>query len=45
LLLLGVLLGEQALVQLAVFVLALPVISVLTVARERFRLASPRGDR
>ena len=53
LLLLGVLLGEQALVQLAVFVLALPVISALTVARERFRLASrrtltparlPRGD-
>jgi uncharacterized protein (DUF58 family) len=53
LLLLGVLLGEQALVQLAVFVLALPVISALTVTRERFRLASrrtltparlPRGD-
>ena len=51
--LLGVLLGEQALVQLAVFVLALPVISALTVTRERFRLASrrtltparlPRGD-
>jgi uncharacterized protein (DUF58 family) len=42
LLLLGVLLGEQALVQLAVFVLALPVISALTVARERFRLASRR---
>ena len=42
LLLLGVVLGEQALVQLAVFVLALPVISALTVARERFRLASRR---
>src|SRR4051812_669257 len=36
------LLGEQALVQLAVFVLGLPVISALTVARERFRLASRR---
>lgn len=42
LLLLGVLLGERALVQLALFVLALPVISALTVARERFRLASRR---
>jgi uncharacterized protein (DUF58 family) len=37
-----VLLGERALVQLALFVLALPVISALTVARERFRLASRR---
>ncbi|TFV81425.1 DUF58 domain-containing protein [Blastococcus sp. CT_GayMR16] len=42
LLLLGILLGEQGLAQLAVFVLALPVISALTVARERFRLASRR---
>ena len=42
LLFLGVLLGEQPLVQLAVFVLALPVISALMVARERFRLASRR---
>jgi uncharacterized protein (DUF58 family) len=42
LLLLGVLLGERALVQLALFVLALPVISALTVAQERFRLASRR---
>jgi uncharacterized protein (DUF58 family) len=42
LLLLGVLLGERALVQLAIFVLALPVISALTVARERFRLSSQR---
>jgi uncharacterized protein (DUF58 family) len=42
LLLLGVLLGERALVQLALFVLALPVISAVTVARERFRLASRR---
>jgi uncharacterized protein (DUF58 family) len=42
LLLLGVLLGERALVQLALFVLALPVISALTVLRERFRLASQR---
>jgi uncharacterized protein (DUF58 family) len=39
---LGALLGERALVQLAVFVLALPVISAATVARERFRLASRR---
>jgi uncharacterized protein (DUF58 family) len=37
-----VLLGERALVQLAVFVLAMPVISALTVARERFRLATRR---
>jgi uncharacterized protein (DUF58 family) len=42
LLLLGVLLGERALVQLAVFVLALPVISALTVLRERFRLTTQR---
>ena len=42
LLALGLLLGERALVQLALFVLALPVISALTVARERFRLAARR---
>ena len=42
LLLLGVLLGERALVQLALFVLALPVISAFVVLRERFRLASQR---
>ena len=42
LLLLGVLLGERALVQLAVFVLALPVLSALTVLRERFRLTTRR---
>jgi len=42
LLLLGILLGERALVQLAAFVLALPVISALTVLRERFRLSSQR---
>ncbi|HVD28940.1 MAG TPA: DUF58 domain-containing protein, partial [Mycobacteriales bacterium] len=42
LLLLGMLLGERALVQLAVFVLGLPVISAVLVARERFRLASRR---
>ena len=42
LLLLGVLLGERPLVQLSVFVLALPVLSALTVARERFRLVTRR---
>jgi uncharacterized protein (DUF58 family) len=42
LLLLGILLGERALVQLAVFVLGLPVVSAVLVARERFRLASRR---
>jgi uncharacterized protein (DUF58 family) len=51
--LLGALLGERALVQLAVFVLALPVISAFGVARQRFRIATrrtvtparlPRGD-
>ncbi|HLM06223.1 MAG TPA: DUF58 domain-containing protein [Blastococcus sp.] len=42
LLLLGILLGERALVQLAVFVLALPVLSAATVARERFRLVTRR---
>jgi uncharacterized protein (DUF58 family) len=40
--LLGVLLGERALVQLALFVLALPVISALGVARQRFRIATRR---
>jgi uncharacterized protein (DUF58 family) len=42
LLLVGALLGERALVQLAVFVLALPVLSAVTVARERFRLGARR---
>src|SRR5437763_16092141 len=42
LLLLGALLGERALVQLAVFVLALPMLSAATVARERFRLTARR---
>jgi uncharacterized protein (DUF58 family) len=40
--LLGVLLGERALVRLALFVLALPVISALGVARQRFRIATRR---
>lgn len=53
LVLLGALLGERSLVQLAVFVLALPVVSALGVARQRFRIATrrtvtparlPRGD-
>ena len=39
---LGALLGERALVQLALFVLALPVLSAVGVARQRFRLASRR---
>jgi uncharacterized protein (DUF58 family) len=42
LLLLGALSGEQALVQLAVFVLALPLLSAAAVARERFRLSARR---
>jgi uncharacterized protein (DUF58 family) len=42
LLALGALLGERALVQLALFVLALPVLSAIGVARQRFRLASRR---
>ena len=42
LLLLGVLLGEQPLVQVAVFVLALPLLSAVAVARHRFRVASRR---
>ena len=41
-LLVGALLGERALVQLAVFVLALPLLSALTVAREQFRLTVRR---
>jgi uncharacterized protein (DUF58 family) len=40
--LLGALLGERALVQLAVFVLALPVVSAIGVARQRFRIATRR---
>jgi uncharacterized protein (DUF58 family) len=40
--LLGALLGERALVQLAVFVLALPVVSAVGVARQRFRIATRR---
>ena len=53
LLLFGILLGEQAFAQLALFVLALPLLSAALVARERFRLAVrrtvtparlPRGD-
>ncbi|GAB3351650.1 DUF58 domain-containing protein [Modestobacter lapidis] len=42
LVLLGALLGERALVQVALFVLALPVLSAVGVARQRFRLASRR---
>jgi uncharacterized protein (DUF58 family) len=42
LLLLGVLLGETPLVQVAVFVLALPLLSAAAVARHRFRVASRR---
>jgi len=42
LVLLGALLGERALVQLALFVLALPVISAVGVARQRFRVATRR---
>jgi len=42
LLLVGVLLGERPLVQLAVFTLALPVLSALAVARQRFRLSARR---
>jgi uncharacterized protein (DUF58 family) len=40
--LLGALLGERALLQLAVFVLALPVVSEFGVARQRFRIATRR---
>jgi uncharacterized protein (DUF58 family) len=42
LLLVGALLGERPLVQLAVFTLALPLLSALAVARERFRLIARR---
>ncbi|SHN67714.1 Uncharacterized conserved protein, DUF58 family, contains vWF domain [Geodermatophilus obscurus] len=42
LLLLGVLLGETPLVQVAVFVLALPLLSAAAVARHRFRVATRR---
>ncbi|MGY1845071.1 DUF58 domain-containing protein [Modestobacter sp. SYSU DS0875] len=40
---LGALLGERTLLQLALFVLALPVLSAVGVARQRFRLASRRS--
>ena len=39
---LGALLGELPLVQVAVFVLALPLLSALSVARRRFRLSTRR---
>ncbi|SDO76891.1 Uncharacterized conserved protein, DUF58 family, contains vWF domain [Klenkia soli] len=42
LVLLGALLGERSLVQVAVFVLALPLLATVGVARARFRLASRR---
>jgi uncharacterized protein (DUF58 family) len=42
LLLVGMLLGERPLVQLAVFTLALPLLSALAVARQRFRLSARR---
>jgi uncharacterized protein (DUF58 family) len=42
LLLVGVVLGERALVQAGVFVLALPVVSAVVVARERFWVTSRR---
>jgi uncharacterized protein (DUF58 family) len=42
LLLVGALIGERPLVQLAVFTLALPLLSARTVARERFRLSARR---
>jgi uncharacterized protein (DUF58 family) len=42
LLLVGILLGERALVQIAVFVLALPLISAAVVAREHFAVTSRR---
>lgn len=40
--LLGAVLGERALVQLALFVLALPLVSAVGVARQRFRVATRR---
>ena len=42
LLLVGALLGERPLVQLAVFILALPLLSALAVARQRFGLSARR---
>ena len=42
LLLLGMVLGERALVQLAIFALALPLLASAAVARERFRLTARR---
>ena len=42
LLVVGALLGERALVQLGVFVLALPLLSAGTVTRQRFRLTARR---
>lgn len=42
LLLLGMLFGERALVQLAIFTLVLPLLSSAAVARERFRLTARR---
>ena len=39
---LGALLGERALVQVGLFVLALPLLAAVLVARERFRLSSRR---
>lgn len=43
LLLVGALLGERPLVQLAVFTLALPLLAVLAVARQRFRISARRA--
>jgi uncharacterized protein (DUF58 family) len=42
LLLVGILLGERALVEIAVFVLALPLVSAAVVAREQFAVTSRR---
>ena len=42
LLLVGVLLGERALVRIAIFVLALPLVSAVVVARQRFAVSSRR---
>jgi uncharacterized protein (DUF58 family) len=42
LVLIGALLGERALVQLAVFTLSLPLLSALAVARQRFRISAGR---
>jgi uncharacterized protein (DUF58 family) len=41
-LLIGMILGERPLVQLAVFVLALPLLSAFLILRERFRLSARR---